>query len=102
MTKQPGWTVQARAMRKLGYSVERIAEKFGVTKWLVRQACDEDGSRTRRNVRRREGRQAHLSAQDRRPRMLLDREAIPGAALAFAQGLIDRTELMRRITRIEA
>ena len=92
------WQGEARKMRAQGKSSDEIAMALGQTPEAVREALR--GTRRTRlavlGAGRAEIPEPHVA---RVPRVVLDRQALPFAAAEFAAGLIDRAELMRRITR---
>jgi hypothetical protein len=90
------WQAQARKMRAKGKTADEIAAELGQAPEAVREAL--------RWTRQDDppavfGAGATLIEPHVRrvPRTILDRQALPAAAAAFASGEIDRAELMRRI-----
>jgi hypothetical protein len=97
--KQPtDWQAEARRLRAKGMASAEIAALVGKAVPEVREALR--GTRRTRlavlGAGRAEIPEPHVA---RTSRVILDRQALPFAAAEFAAGLIDRAELMRRITR---
>ena len=93
-----GWQAEVRKMRAQGKSSDEIAMALGQTPEVIREVLR--GTRRTRlaalGASRAEIPEPH---KPRAHRVVLDRQALPFAAAEFAAGLIDRAELMRRITR---
>ena len=90
----------------LAAAIEQKVSGFDMFRVLApsaEQAKPHDGGRLRRLSRPRFSAATKLTAThtSRVPRVTLDRTVLRAAAEAFASGEIDRTELMRRITRVK-
>ena len=91
------WRASALRMRARGKAACQIAAELGKSVDRFARPCAGRAGRGWRSRRRRaEIPEPHVA---RVPRVVLDRQALPFAAVEFAAGLIDRAELMRRITR---
>jgi len=104
MTKRapPAWHGECRALRKAGWPLPRLAERFGKRNCLIAWVLDENGERTRDRVRASRAalaRAGRLEARVRRERALpaSRAEATMAAARDFAADRIDRAGLMARL-----
>ena len=90
------WRAEARQLRAQGKAADEIAARLGRAPEAIRVAL----RGTLRAPPPVFGAGARLieAHAPRVPRTILDRQALPSAAAAFAKGEIDRAELMRRIT----
>jgi hypothetical protein len=98
--------VMTRTAILLAAAVEHKVSGFNMFRVLVpsaEQAEPHDGGRLRRLPRPRFSAATKLTATHtpRVPLVSLDGTVLRAAAEAFASGEIDRTELMRRITRVK-
>ena len=91
------WDAEARRLRAQGNGVAEIAALLGQEPAAVREALR--GTRRSPPVVLGAGQKLVEPHVPRVPRVVLDRAGLKTAALAFAQGEIDRAELMRRISR---
>jgi hypothetical protein len=92
------WQAQARQLRAKGKSSDEIAVVLHQGPSVVREVLK---GTPRPPAETLGARQAELASRHapRTPRTILDRLALPSAAAEFAAGLIDRAELMRRISK---
>ena len=96
MQSPVSWQREARQMRAQGHDTSKIAIALDKSASTVREAL--------RGLRRGPaglGAGANLVEPHiaRTPRVVLNQAALMAAATAFAAGEIDRSELMRRISR---
>jgi hypothetical protein len=92
------WQAEARRLRAQGHDASAIATALGKTSSAIREAL-KGAPRPEAEVVLGAWRSFIEPHVPRVPRVVLDRAVLKAAVLAFAQGEIDRAELLRRITR---
>jgi hypothetical protein len=102
--QDPNWQAEARRLRAQGKTADEIAALLQQDPSAVREALRGTPSPEPFGAKPLGAGRAKLAAPHapRVPRVTLDRTVLQAAALAFARGEIDRTELMRRIARDQA
>ncbi|HYA07725.1 MAG TPA: hypothetical protein VEF90_17695 [Xanthobacteraceae bacterium] len=91
----PPWRAEALRLRAMGYGQSEIARRVGVSQQRVSKVLVAPAAPADDDLSDEQFIKPH---RPRTIRSVINRAAIPAAAMAFATGVIDRAELMRQVS----